>query len=147
MRMSLTQTIDSYDYGETKRNVSNYFEDFEKLKWEQARLNAGKGLTANYDLALERNNQPYIKIGKDDFNISALEDKDGEIKKHLVSFQWAKSILSEQEQLYIIEYFANHKYEDEIIDLLGFNHIDDWGFRKLKRQAVYKFAYVLNLLV
>ena len=39
------------------------------------------------------------------------------------------------------------KYEDEIVDLLGFNSIDSWAFRKLKRNAIYKFAYVLNLIV
>ena len=147
MKMSFAHTIDSYNYGETKRNISNYFEDLEALKWEQARLNAGKGLTANYEFLHESKNQPYIRTGKDEFNLSALEDKDDEIKKHLARFQWAQSILSKQEQRYIIEYFANLKYEDEIIDLLGFNNSDSRAFRKLKRQAIYKFAYVLNLLV
>ena len=147
MRMSLMQNLDSFDYVETKRNVSNYFEILEELKLKHARLKAGNGLTANYDFSLESKNQPYITIGKDVFNLSALEDKDVEIKKHLLGFQWAKSILSEQEQRYIIEYFVNDKYENEIVDLLGYNNSDDRGFRKLKRCAVYKFAYVLNLLV
>ena len=147
MKMTLTEKIDSFDYIETKRNISNYFMDLEELKWEQARLSVQKGLVAIYDEASEHDKQPYIAIGKDEFNLSARAEKDEELKKHLSGYQWAKSILSEQEQLYITEYFVNGKYEDEVVGLLGFNNSDDRGFRKLKRQAIYKFAYVLNLVV
>jgi len=59
----------------------------------------------------------------------------------------AKSILSEQEQLYITEYFINGKYEDEVVELLGFSRSDSRAYRSLKRKAIYKFAYVLNLVV
>ena len=145
--LSLKKTISNYNFGETKRNINNYFDNLEQLRWEQARLNAQKGLTADYDFSIENKNHKNISIGRDQFNLSALETKDGEIKKHLLGFHWAKSILSEQEQLYIIEYFVNHKYEDEIVELLEFNCNDGSAFRRLKRQAIYKFAYVLNLLV
>ena len=146
-KISMTQDLDSFDLRETKRNINNYFDNLEKLEWDQAKLNAQKGLTTNYDLSLENKNQSFIKIGKDDFNLSAIEDKDGEIKKHLAGFYWAKSILSEQEQLFITEYFANGKYEDEVVGLLGFNNSESRIFQRIKRRTIYKFAYVLNLLV
>jgi len=145
--LSLKQNLDSFDYVGTKRNLNNYFEDLEELKLEQARLNAQKGLTANYDISVESKNQPYVRIGKDVFNLSALEDKNGEIKNHLLGFRWAKSILSDEEQIYLMEYFINQKYEDEIVDLLGFSNSDSKGFKKLKRSAIYKFADFLNLIV
>jgi len=147
MRMPLKQNLDSFDLGETKKKINNYFENIEELKWEQARLNAGKGLTANYELAHEQKKQPYIRIGKDVFNLSALENKGEELKKLLSDFYWAQSILNEQEQIYIKEYFINGKYEDEVVGLLGFNSTDSRAFRELKRRAIYKFAYVLNLIV
>lgn len=59
----------------------------------------------------------------------------------------AKSILSEQEKIYIDECFVNHKYEDEIVALLGFGSSDSNEFRKLKRSAIYKFADFFDLLV
>ena len=146
-KISLTQDLDNFDLGQTKQNVYNYFETLEALKWKQAKLNAQKGLTANYDLGVENNMQGFITIGKDEFNLSALEDKNAEIKNHLSGFYWAKSILSDEEQKYIIEYFIHGKYENEVVGLLGFNSSDSRAFRKLKRRAIYKFAYVLNLLV
>ena len=146
-KMSMTQDIETFDFAKTKMNVNVYFENFEKLKWEQAKLNAQKGLTANYDLSLENNKHPYITIGKDDFSLGALEANNEEIEKHLSEFHWAQSILTKQEQMYITEYFINGKYEDEVIGLLGFNSSDSRAFRNLKRRAIYKFAYVLNLLV
>ena len=147
MKMSLTQNIDDFNFEQTKKNVNKYFISLEELKWEQARLNAGEGLIANYDLTPEDKTQEYISVGKDDFNLFAKEIKDEELKKHLSGYYWAKSILTEQEQLYITEYFINGKYEDEVVNLLGFNNTDDRAFRKLKRRAIYKFAYVLNLVV
>ena len=147
MKMTLTEKIENFDYVETKMNVNDYFDNLKELEWEQARLKVQKGLIANYDEASEHDKQPYIAIGKDDFNLSAIAEKDEEIKNHLSGYYWAKSILTEQEQLYITEYFVNGKYEDEVVGLLGFNNSDDRGFRKLKRRAIYKFAYVLNLVV
>jgi len=147
MKLSLTKKIDSYDYLKTKRNVNNYFSDLEELKWEQARLSVQNGLITNYDISNENAKQPYIRVGKDEFNLSAISEKNNELKKHLSGYYWAKSILTEQEQLYIMEYFANGKYEDEVIGLLGYSHPDSTAFRKLKRRAIYKFAYVLNLVV
>ena len=146
MKIAMTQDLDNYDFVGTKKNINNYFETIEKLQWEQAKLNLQKGLTVNYDFSLENKNYPYIQIGKDVFNLSAIEEKGEELKKLLSGFQWAKSILSEQEQLYITEYFINGKYEDEVVGLLGLNSIDDRRFRKIKKSAIYKFAYVLNLL-
>ena len=84
--MPLTQDINNFDYSSTKKNVNNYFASLEELKWEQAKLSAQKGLTTNYEFTPENKKQNFIKIGKDEFNLSALEDKDGEIQKHLSGF-------------------------------------------------------------
>ena len=146
MKMSLTENLDSFDLKETKRKVNSYFMDLEKLKWEQARLNVQKGLVARCDSG-ESKRQPYAVVGKDEFNLGAKAEKDEELQKHLVGYYWAKSILSQQEQLYITEYFVHGKYEDEVVGLLGFNSSDSRAFRNLKRKAIYKFAYVLNLVV
>ena len=37
-----------------------------------------------------------------------------------------------------MEYFVNRKYEDQIVDLLGFTTNDSLAFKKLKRSAVYR---------
>ena len=139
--------MEDFNLKETKRNVNQYFMDLERLEWEQARLNIQRGLTAKYDITNENNEQEYVSVGKDEFNLIAKEEKKEELEKHLAGYHWAKSILSEQEQRYIIEYFVNGKYEDEVVDLLGFSGSDSRTFRNLKRKAIYKFAYVLNLVV
>jgi len=146
-RMNLCENLESFDIRETKKNINSFFENLEKLEWEKARLSSQKGLTVKYMPTRKQITQPYIRLGKDEFNLSALESKDEKIKKYLSGFLWAQSILTEQEQLYITEYFINGKYEDEVVNLLGFNNTDDRAFRKLKRRAIYKFAYVLNLVV
>ena len=69
------------------------------------------------------------------------------MKKHISSYYWAKSILTDKEQLYIDEYFHNRKYEDEIVDSLGFTNSESYDFIKLKKSAIYKFADFLNLVV
>jgi len=137
---------EKFDLRETKRNVNHYFMELEQLEWEQARLNVQRGLTANHDLAYDYG-QDYISVGRDEFNFVAKEEKTEELEKHLAGYNWAKSVLSEKEQRYILEYFLNRKYEDEIVDLLGFGSSDSRAFKELKRKAVYKFAYVLNLVV
>ena len=147
MRISLCQNLDSYNIKETKKKVKDYFRDLEKIKWEQARLDVQRGLIAKYKISPEDKNKAYIIVRKDEFNLSAKENKNEELQKQLAEYYFAKSILSEEEQAYIIEYFINGKYEDEVVDLLGYNGTDDRGFRKLKRYAIYKFAYVLNLVV
>ena len=131
------------------KNVNDYFMNLEKLEWEWAKLQAQKGLTASYDFASEYKKQPYIHtpIGKDVFSLSAKENKGKQLKEYISSYYWAKSVLSDQERLYIGEYFINRRYEDEIVDLLSFNSSDSNEFRKLKRSAIYKFADFLNLLV
>jgi len=80
-------------------------------------------------------------------NLSAKELKEDELREYISNYYWAKSVLSDVEQLYIAEYFINRKYEDEIIDLLGFNNSDSNEFKKLKRSAIYKFADFLSILV
>ena len=147
MRMSLTENLDSFDLKETKRKVTDYFSELEKLKWEQARLNVQRGLTTNYDISNEDKNQKYVAIGKDEFNLSAKAEKSEELRRHLAGYYWAKSILSEQEQLYITEYFINGKYQDEVVGLLGYTGYTSRPYINLKRRAIYKFAYVLNLVV
>lgn len=141
-----SQNLEGFNFEETKKNVNNYFNHYETLQWEWLKLNAQKGLTAEYDFSAEYNKQPFVSIGKDIFNLSAKELKEDEIKEYISNYYWARSILSDVEQLYIMEYFINRKYEDEIVDLLGFNNSDSNEFKKLKRSAVYKFADFLNLL-
>jgi DNA-directed RNA polymerase specialized sigma subunit len=141
------QNLEKFNFEETKRNVSNYFVGLENLEWEWAKLNAQKGLTANYDFEAEYSKQPYMRIGQDMFQISAKELTEEELKKHISNYYWAKSILSDTEQLYLMEYFINHKYEDEIVDLLGFNNSDSNEFKRLKKSAIYKFADFLSILV
>ena len=141
-----SQNLQHFNFEETKKNVSNYFMSLETLEWELAKLNAQKGLTVKYDFEADYSKQPYIKMGKDTFNLSAKEFTEEELKRYISNFYWATSILSDVEQIYIMEYFINHKYEDEIVDLLGFNNSDSNEFKRLKRSAIYKFADFLNLL-
>ena len=141
------KNLEKFNYGETKRNVDNYFKNWERLEWELKKLNGQKGLTANYDFSVEYTKQPYTPIGKDTFNLSAKDDKEEEIKKCISSCYWAKNVLSEREQLYIEEYYINGKLEDEFINSLGYIESDDYDFKKLKKSAIYKFADFLNLIV
>ena len=147
MKMTLTENLDSFNLRETKKRVNNYFKDLDRLEWEQARLDIQKGLIAKHYAANESKKQAYVATGADEFNLSAKEEKRKELANHLAGYKWAKDILSEQEQLYITEYFINGKYEDEVVSLLGYRGSDSMGFRNLKRKAIYKFAYVLNLVV
>jgi len=143
-----SQNLQHVDHGATKRNVSEYFIHLENLKWQQVKLNAQKGLkSSKFDIVNMYKRQAYTPIGKDIFNITKRELLEDELKQHLVGFEWARSILSDEEQIYIMEYFIHHKYEDEIIDLLGFNSTDSLEFKRIKRSAVYKFADFLNLVV
>lgn len=141
------QNLECFNFEETKKNLNNYFMYLEKLDWELAKLNAQKGLTANYDFSSLYKEQPYTPLDKDVFRLSAKEHKEEQLKQYLSTYYWAKSVLSDIEQLYITECFLNHKYEDEIVDLLGFSNSDSNEFRKLKKSAVYKFADFLNLIV
>jgi len=150
MKLSKTlssQNLQHFNFEETKRNVNSYFMGLENLEWELAKLNAQKGLTANYDFSLEYSKQPFMKLGADMFNLSAKELTEDELKRHIASFYWARSILSDEEQLYLMEYFVNRKYENEILELLGFNSRDNVELKKLKRNAIYKFADFLSLLM
>jgi len=141
------QNLQNFNYEETKRNVNDYFMILENLEWEWAKLNAQRGLRASDNFSSEYRKEPYIAIGKDIFNISAKELKEEELKRYISNYYWAKNILSEEEQLYLMEYFISRKYESEIVELLGFNSNESNEFRKLKRSAIYKFADFLNLLV
>ena len=141
------KNLRGFNFEETKRNVNSYFTNMENLKWEWEKLNAQRGLVANYDFSLENRKQPYMQIDRDILNLSAKELTEEELKRHIAGFHWAKSVLSDIEQIYIMEYFVNRKYQDEIVDLLGFNSTDSLDFKRLKRSAVYKFADFLNLVV
>ena len=147
MKMTLTESVDSFNLRETKKKVTDYFSDLDRLECEHARLSIQRGLTAKYEVTEEDRSGAYVTIGQDEFNLSAKEEKRKELANHLAGYQWAKSILSEQEQRYITEYFINGKYEDEVVGLLGYSGSDSMSFRNLKRRAIYKFAYVLNLVV
>lgn len=141
------RNLENFDYEATKQEVINYFEDIEKCEWEYAKIRAQKGLTSNYDLSVEFQKQPYTPIKKDYFNLMAKENREEQLKKYLTSYYWATSILSVNEKLYIQEYFINHKYQDELADLLGFNSCDNHAFRRLRKSAIYKFADFLDLIV
>jgi len=140
------QNLKCFDFVGTKKNILNYFTYLEKLEWDWDKLNSHKGLITNYNFTVEYQNQPYSPIGKDEFNLSAKEINEAQYKKYMSSYHWATSKLSDKEQLYIREYFVNRKYEEELVDLLGFNGIGDYEFIKLKRSAIYKFADFLNLV-
>jgi len=142
-----SQNLGNFDFDKTKKKINNYFKTLEKIEWEWAKLNAQKGMTANYDFSAEYKKQPYIPICEDSFNISAKENKEEQLKRYMYSYYWAISTLSDNEHLYIKECFINRKYETEIVDLLGFSSSDSNEFRKLKRSAVFKFADFLNFVV
>ena len=137
----------NFNFQETKKNVIAYFEYLERLKLEWKKLSTQKGLTAKYDFAVEYKKRPFSLIGKDTFNLSAKEIIEDELKNQISSYYWAKSVLSDKEQLYINEYFVNGKTNEELIDLLGLNSIDSNEYRLLKKSAIYKFADFLNLIV
>ena len=141
------RNLKSFDLSETKKNVITYFMNLEKLELELAKITTQKGLTANYDFATQYKKQPYIPIGKDEFNLSTKENKEKQIKNYISSYYWAKGFLTDNEQIYIEECFINGKHEREFVDLLGFDNTDSHAFRKLKRSAIYKFADFLDLLV
>ncbi|MDR2571369.1 MAG: hypothetical protein LBD23_13920 [Oscillospiraceae bacterium] len=138
--------LEGFNFEATKRNVNNYFRVLEKLEWEWAKLNAQNGQAVNYDFSAEYQKQPYSPIGQDEFNLSAKEIKEEQLKKYISSYHWAKNILSENEQLYINECFINQKQDGETADLLGFGSSDSREFKRLKRSAIYKFADFFNLL-
>jgi len=141
------QFLDCFNFDETKKNVFNYFKKLEKLQWEWTKLNSLKGVTANYDFSVEYKKQPYSPIGKDEFSMSAKENKEESLKKWISSYYWAIDTLSDREQKYITECFMNRKNENEYVDLLGFNGCDDYEFKKFKKNTIYKFADFLNLVV
>ena len=140
------QNLEDFNYDETKKNVFNYFRYIEVLQWEFAKLNTQNGLTANYDFSVEYKNQSYMPIRQDEFNLSSRNYKEEELREYLSGYYLAKSILSDKEQIYIDECFVNRKYEDELVDILGFNSPKSRGFINLKRSAVYKFADFLGLV-
>ena len=140
------ENLENFDFNRTKKNIINYFKIIEKLQWELAKITAQNGLVVKIDFSTEYQKQPYTPVGTDIFNLSIKEQKQEQLKKYLYSYYWAKSVLSDKEQLYIEECFVHGKYEDEIIDLLGFYSANNRDFRELKRSAVYKFADFLNLL-
>ena len=141
------QNLENFNFEETKKRLKNYFNNLEILVWEWEKLNAQKGLIANYNFSLGHKSQAFIPIGQDDFNMSAKEMTEEQLISYISNYQRAKSVLSDMEKSYIKECFVNRKHEGEIIEILGFENSDSNGFRKLKRSAVYKFADFLDLVV
>jgi len=137
----------NFNFEETKKKVKDYFMDLEKAELEYEKVNAQKGLTANYDFSEEYQKQPFIPIGKDEFGLAKKDNKEEELKKYLSTYHWAISILSDKEQIYISECFVKETYGDELVSILGLESIDSREYRRLKKSAVYKFAYFLNLVV
>jgi len=141
------KNLENFNFEETKKNVNNYFIYLETLYWELEKIKTQSGLTANYDFSKEYQKQPYIPIRKDVFGVSAKDYKEEQLETYISSYYWAINILSDKERIYIIECFINRKYEDEIVDMLGFNNSDSNEYRKLKKSAIYKFADFLDLVV
>ncbi|MCL2281800.1 MAG: hypothetical protein FWC26_00610 [Fibromonadales bacterium] len=137
----------SFNFEATKKNVNSYFLQLEKLAWELEKMNGQRGLISNYDFSVDYKKQPFIPLGKDEFALSTKENKEEQLKKYLSNYYWAKSVLSDKEQIYIAECFINRLFEDEIVGLLGCTSSDSNEFRKLKKSAVYKFADFLGLVV
>ena len=145
--MLSVENLENFNFEETKRNVAYYFRRLDKLEWELAKLNIQKGLTTKYNFTDEDKKQRYIPMGKDIFGILPKELKAEELKKYILSYFWAMESLSDFEQEYIKQRFRKHKYNDEIVEILGFYSIDSREFKRLKKSAIYKFADLLNLLV
>ena len=78
-----SQNLKRFNYEETKGNVKDYFNNLEILEWQWVKLNAQKGLVANYNFETEYRNHQYIQIGKDIFNLSAKEMKEEELIEYL----------------------------------------------------------------
>ena len=146
-KMVSNHNLRNFDYMETKKNLNNYFMNLEILEWELAKMNARRGLSMQFNFEDEYRKYPYSPIGKDMFNLSAIDNKEEQLKEFISSYFWAKNSVSEKERLYIVESFASKKSDDEIVELLGMNSSDSNEFRKLKRSALYKFADFLKLLV
>lgn len=142
-----TPVLESFNFDETKKNINEYFAFLKKLEWEWAKLHAQKGLTANYDFSVQSQKQSYSPVHKDEFDLMAKDYKEEQLKNYLSSYHLAKSILSDRERLYIEEYFVKRKYDEELIDILGFNYVYSRGYIKLKKSAIYKMADFLNLVV
>jgi len=140
------QNLEDFNFEETKKNIKEFFINLEKVEWEWAKLIVQKGMS-KFDFSDQYKREPYSPIGKDMFGLSAKEYKEEQLKKYIASYYWAKNSLSHIEQIYIEEYFVNRRYENELMEILGFYNTDSNEFRKLKKSAVYKFADFLNLLV
>jgi len=84
------KNLAGFDFVKTKKNVGHYFMNLEKLQWEYEKLNAQKGLTADYDFSVDYKKQPYMQITKDAFNLSAKELKEEELQQYISGFYWAK---------------------------------------------------------
>ena len=139
------EDLEDFDFEQTKENVIIYFKEIKNLEWDIAKLKEIKVLTTNYDFTSEH--MPYISIGKDQFDLSAIEDKEKLLEIYKSCYCCAKSLLSDVERIYIEERFVNRKKECELIDLVGCNSVDSNEFRQLKRSAVYKFADFFGLVV
>lgn len=141
------QNLENFNYEETKRQVKNYFKKIEKLEWQLAKINIQKGLTTKYDLTHEYQKYPYSPMSEDNFNLSVKENVEEQYIRYMSNYYWAKSLLSDKEQIYIEECFVSRKCEEDLINILGFKYIDGYDFKKLKRSAIYKFADFLDLVV
>ena len=140
------KNLEDFDFYETKNNIKGYFKELENLEWELIKLNGQKTLTRNYGLK-DFDKKQYISKGQDEFNLVAKERIKEQLKKYLSDFQIAKNLLSDIEQLYIVEVYVNRKRECEFIDTLGFSYRDNHEYRRVKKSAIYKLADVLGLVV
>jgi ArpU family phage transcriptional regulator len=146
-KMLSMQNLEKLNFDKTKKNVKAYFDKLEIILWEWNKLKMQTKLTTNYDFTVEYSKQPYIPIGKDEFNIVAKDQKETDLKNYISSYYWAINTLSDKEQDYINKYFIENKYEDEIVDILGLDYADSYEFKKLKKSAVFKFADFLGLAI
>ena len=134
-----------YNFAGTKKKVTAYFERLVETEWELEKLKNQKGLAANYDFTQEQK-QARGQAHRDNFSLSAREAKEEELTGYISDYQLAKSVLSEEEQIYISESFLGYKSAEEIAQRLQVGGSDSRAFRKLRESAVYKFADFFNLV-
>jgi len=60
---------------------------------------------------------PYSPFSKDEFNISAKELTEEELRSFISSYYYAKDSLNNEEQIFIEEHYINFRYGKEIADI------------------------------
>ena len=143
------EIIKEYDYPKTKEKVDEYFKKLETVIWYHAKINCHKGLGARYDLSKVYQQIPYSSFRSDEFNLSAKEYSEEQLKRFISSYFCAKKGLNKEEQIFIEQHYVNFKYDEEIAPMLNIATVngDSYALRRIKRSAVIKFAEFLEIAV